>query len=87
MQEMSNMNKAADIVVAEEQHHIFTNNRIQKRMDLEFNLNNTQILVDVTTIDANKPSNGFINASGMSSVYFPRDASVIAARKKWGKYR
>ena len=61
MQEISNVCKAADILVAEDQHHIFTN-RIKKCMDLVFNLDNTQILVDVTT-DANNLSNGFMKAT------------------------
>lgn len=44
MQEISNMRKAADILVAEEQHHIFIN-RTQRRMNLVFNLDNAQILL------------------------------------------
>lgn len=40
------MFKAADILVAEERHRIFTN-RTQKRIDLVLNFGNTQILVDV----------------------------------------
>ena len=46
MQEVSKMFKAADILVAEERHRIFTN-RTQKRIDLVLNFGNTQILVDV----------------------------------------
>ena len=41
------MCKAADVLVAKQQHNIFTN-RTQKRMNLVFNLDNAQILVDVT---------------------------------------
>ena len=71
------MCKAADTLVAEEQH----------RLDLVFSLDNTQILLDVTTIDANDPSNGFVRANELSSGYFPGATSVIAAKTKWGKYR
>ena len=67
MQEISKMCKA-DVNVAEEQHHIFTN-QTQKHMDLVFTLDNTQILIDVTTIDANNPSNGFIRSAVLSSTY------------------
>ena len=51
-----------------------------------FNLDNTQILVDVTTIDTNNPPNGFVRTNGLSSIYFPGAASVIAAQKG-EKYR
>ena len=56
-------------------------------MDLVFNLDNTQVLVDVPTIDANNPSNGFVIVNGMSSAYFPGATSVTAAKKKWDKCR
>jgi len=40
--------------------------------------------VDVTTIDANNLSKGFLRGTAS---YFPVAASVIVARNKWGKYR
>ena len=75
-----------DFFVAEEQNHIFVN-RTQKRMDLALTLGNTQTLIDVTAINVINPSNGFIRSNGLSSMYFPRVASDIAAKKKWEKYR
>ena len=42
---------------------------------------------DVTTIDANNPSNGFLRGSGLSTAYFPGAAAVIKAKHKWDKYR
>ena len=56
-------------------------------MDLVFTIDSSEYLVDVTTIDANNPSNELLRGSGLSPSYFPGTASVIAARKKWDKYR
>ena len=56
-------------------------------MDLVFTVDTTEFLVDVTTIDANNPSNGFSGVSGLTPAYYPGAASVIAARRKWDKYR
>ena len=39
------------------------NNRTNKRMDLVVKLDNKDFLTDVTTIDANNPSNGFVKNS------------------------
>ena len=43
--------------------------------------------MNVTTFDANNPSNGFISGSGISPAYYPGAASVIAAKRKWDRYR
>ena len=56
-------------------------------MDLVFTIDNTECLVDVTTIDANNPSNGFLRGSGLAPSYYPGAASVIAARRTWDRYR
>ena len=56
-------------------------------MDLVFTIDTTEVLVDVTTIDANNPSNGFSRGTGLTSAYYPGAASVIAARRKWDRYR
>ena len=58
MTEITNMCAAANILVAQEQFQCF-NARTTKRMDLVFTVDNTECLVDVTTIDANNPSNAF----------------------------
>jgi len=56
-------------------------------MDLVFSLDRTEFLVDVTTIDANNPSNGFFVGPTLSPSYYPGAASVKAAKHKWDKYR
>ena len=56
-------------------------------MDLVFSVDGTEYLVDVTTIDTNNPSNGFTSGSGISSSYYPGATSVIAAKRKWDRYR
>ena len=43
--------------------------------------------MDVTTIDANNPSNGFSVGPTLSPSYYPGAASVKAAKRKWDKYR
>jgi hypothetical protein len=86
MTEITNMCAAANILVAQEQFQCF-NVRTTKRMDLVFTVDNTECLVDVTTIDANNPSNAFLRGSGLAPSYYPGAASVMAARKKWDKYR
>ena len=55
-------------------------------MDLVFNIDSTEFLVDVTTIDANNPSNGFLRGQGLAPSYFPGAAAVIRAKHKWEKY-
>ena len=86
MAEISNMCVAAGTLVAEEQHQCF-NTRTAERMDLVFSVDRTEYRVNVTTIDANNPSNGFTVGSGLSSSYYPGAASVKAAKRKWDKYR
>jgi len=86
MAEIMDLCAAAGALVAEEQYQCF-NARTAKRMDLVFSIGATEFLVDVTTIDANNPSNGFLRGSGLSSSYFPGAASVIKAKHKWDKYR
>ena len=46
-------------------------------MDLVVKLDSKNILIDVTTIDANNPSNGFVKDSEILSSYFPGAAAVI----------
>ena len=77
---------AADILVAEEQFQCF-NTRTSSRMDLVFKIDSTEFLVNVTTIDANKPSNGFLRGSGLAPAYFPGAATVMKAKNKWDRYR
>ena len=52
-------------------------------------LNNKDFLVDVTTIDANNPSNGFIKNNVLARSYFPGAAAVLKATRttKFSKYR
>ena len=76
------MFKAANILVAEEQFQCFAV-RTQRRMDLVFHIDSSEVLVDVTTNDANNASNDFLRGSGLS----PGAATAIAAKKKWDKYR
>ena len=59
MDEITKLCKAANIQVELESTFCF-NTSIKKRIDLVCNINNKDILIDVTTIDANNPSNGFI---------------------------
>lgn len=54
-------------------------------MDLVFNIDSSEVLVDVTTIDANNLSNAFLRGSGLSPSYYPGAATVIVAKKKWEK--
>jgi hypothetical protein len=86
MTEIADLCSAADILVAEEQFQCF-NTRTPHRMDLVFTIDSTEFLVDVTTVDANNPSNGFLRGSGLSTAYFPGAAAVIRAKQKWDKYR
>ena len=85
MVEIENLCKASDTLVATEQLQYF-NLHTAQRMDLVFTVDDTEYLVDVTTIDANNPSNGFLLGFGLSLSYFPGAASVIAAKGKWDKY-
>ena len=82
MEQIVHMYKVANILVAEEQFQCFAV-RTQRRMDLEFNLDSKEVLGDLTTIDANNPSNGFLRGSGLSPSFFPGAATVIAAKKNW----
>jgi hypothetical protein len=86
MTEIVELCGAADILVAEEQFQCF-NTRTSCRMDLVFTSDSTEFLVDVTTVDANNLSNGFLRGSGLSPTYFPGAAAVIKAKQKWDKYR
>jgi len=56
-------------------------------MDLVVQLDNKDFLVDVTTIDENNPSNGFVNNNELTFSYFPGAAAVVKARSKFSKYR
>jgi len=56
-------------------------------MDIVVQLNNKDFLVDVTTIDANNPSNGFIKNNVLARSYFPGAVAVLKARTKFSKYR
>lgn len=85
MEQIVHKCKAANILVAEKQFQCFAI-RTQRRMDLLFNIDSSDVLVDVTTIDASNPSNGFLRGSGLSPSYYPSAATVITAKKKWGKH-
>ena len=80
------MCNAAKLLVDVETTHCF-NDQTYKRMDLVVQLNNKDFLIDVTTIDASNPSNGFIKNCELSSSYFPGAAAVIKARQKFSKYK
>ena len=80
------MCNAANLLVDMETTHCF-NDQSNKRMDLVVQLDNKDFLIDVTTIDANNPSNGFVKNNELASSYFPGAAAVIKARSKLSKYR
>jgi hypothetical protein len=84
MEQIKKMCNAANLLVDVETTHCF-NNQTYKRMDLVVQLNNKDFLVDVTTIDANNPSNGFVKNHELSSSYFPGAAAVMKARHKFSK--
>ena len=56
MSEITNLCATAGVLVVEEQFQC-VNTRTTRRMDLVFTVDTTEFLVDVTTIDANNPSN------------------------------
>ena len=85
MEEITKLCKAANVQVELESSFCF-NASTNKRMDLVCKINNKDILIDVTTIDANNPSNGFVNGSGLSLSYFPGAAAAIKAKSKLRKY-
>lgn len=83
MEQIINMFKAANILVAEEPFKCFAV-RTQRRIDLVFTIFSSEV-VDVMRIDANNPSNGFLRGSGLFPTCYPGDATVVAAKNKWGK--
>ena len=85
MEEITKLCKAANVQVELESSFCF-NASTKKRMDLVCKVNNKDILIDVTTIDANNPSNGFVNGSDVSLSYFPGAAAAIKAKSKLRKY-
>ena len=85
MEEITKLCKAANVQVELESSFCF-NASTKKRMDLVCKVNNKDILIDVTTIDANNPSNGFVNGSGISLSYFHGAAAAIKAKSKLRKY-
>ena len=86
MDQIKKLCTAANLLVDAESTFCF-NNRTNKRMDLVVKLSNKDLLIDVTTIDANNPSNGFVKDPEISSSYFPGAAAVIKAKSKFTKYR
>ena len=80
------MCNAANLLVDIETPYCFQD-QSNKRMDLVVQLNNKDVLVDVTTIDANNPSNGFIKNNELARPYFPGAAAVLKARTKFSKYK
>ena len=60
---------------------------VRTQRNLVFNLDSTEVLVDVTTIDANNPLNYFLRGSGLFPLHFRGATTVLAAKKKWDKYR
>ena len=85
MEEISKLCKAANVQVELESSFCF-NASTNKRMDLVCKVNNKDFLVDVTTIDANNPSNGFVNGSEVSLSYFPGAAAANKAKSNLRKY-
>jgi len=85
MDEISKLCKAANIQVELESSFCF-NSSTNKRMDLVCKVDNKDILIDVTTIDANNPSNGFVNGLEVSHSYFPGAAAANKAKSKLRKY-
>ena len=77
--------KAANIPVELESTFCF-NKSTKNRMDLVCNINNKDILIDVTTIDANNPSNELFLGADLGPSYFPGAAAAIKARSKLRKY-
>ena len=85
MDQIKKLCTAANLLVELESSYCF-NDRTSKRMDLVVKLNGRDILVDVTTVDPNNPSNGFIKDLELTSSYFPGAAAVKKARSKFAKY-
>ena len=85
MEEISKLCKAANVQVELESSFCF-NASTNKRMDLVCKVNNKEFLINVTTIDANNPSNGFVNGPEVSLSYFPGAAAAIKAKSKLRKY-
>ncbi len=86
MEEIKKMCTAANLLVDTETTYCFQD-QSNKRMDLVVQLNNKDVLIDVTTIDANNPSNGFIKNNELALSYFPGAAAVLKARTKFSKYK
>ena len=85
MEEITKLCKAANVQVELESSFCF-NASTNKRMDLVCRVNNKDFLIDVTTIDANNPSDGFVNGSEISLSYFPGAAAANKAKSKLRKY-
>ena len=77
--------KEANITVELESSYCF-NKGTNKRMDLVININDKDVLIDVSAIDANNPSNGFVIGADLARSYFPGAATAIKARSKLRKY-
>ena len=78
--------KAANISIELESSFCF-NRSTNKRMNLVININNKDVLIDVTTIDANNPSNGFVLGADLAPSYsFPGAPAAFKARSKLRKY-
>ena len=85
MEGISSLCKAANIALESESSFCF-NKSTRKRIDLVINIDNRDILIDATTIDADNPSNGFILGTDLSSSYFPGAAAALKAWSKLRKY-
>ena len=86
MEQNCRLCKAANLLVESESSSCF-NDRTNKLMDLVVRLDNTDVLIDVTTVDSNNPSNGFVKESEITLSYFPGAAAVMKARSKFRKYK
>ena len=86
MEQIKKMYSAANLLVDMETTYCFKD-QSSKHMDLAVQLNNKDFLIDVTTIDANNPFNGFVKNNELASSYFPGAAAVIKARSKFSKYK
>ena len=51
-------------------------------MDLVLNINDKDVLIDVTTIDVSNPSNGFILGADLDPSYFPQAGATAAIKAR-----
>ena len=81
MEGITGLCRAASVPIELESSYCF-NQITGKRMGLVISIDNKDILIDVTTIDPNNPSNGFVLGADLSPSYFPGAAAATKARTK-----